>query len=236
MSTYIITTKIKDSSIISFADTTNEDEIDVQVAYDKKENHINMFVENESSILILPIKDEAGNFSSKILINGVEYDIDEEMNNIADNKEECLAIFSIVVSWKLIVGVVGVLVGVLGYAISQIDFLEIKYAVQELTYTIASTINRYSYYLALVGKDDKLYVSTKAVSQKIAVAYMKAATKKVRNSIYHFNSSYAKDVAYLALPAPPQYHYAHKVGYFSHYHVSNHKSYAHAFYGLPRLS
>lgn len=226
---------IVNPQLIDFADSRS-DSIDLRVVYDCNENKMSLAT-NEDLLNIVPKINEEGVFSGEVYIDGVLYDLAECIDSIEDGKDDCFFFLGMFVSWKVVVGCVALLVGVgvLTYALTEINFNGVKYDVRELSRSVVDTINKYSYFLAKTGDDGKLYISKISVSQNTAVAYLRAATRKSQNSVYHFNSSYAREVAYLALNCVPDYHNAHKIGYYNHYHVAGHKLYGHAFYGWPRV-
>lgn len=119
---------------------------------------------------------------------------------------------------------------------SIIEFIHkgVSYATKAMTASLVQTIDRYQYFLALVGKDNQTYISVLPVSQTEATIIARGGM-----SIYTFLQSNAYKVAYDAGNKSPRFEPAHGISkglnfYFDHYHPNRSGSEkAHVWFGTP---
>ena len=110
-----------------------------------------------------------------------------------------------------------------------------EYVTAALTATVIMRISKSSYFMAFADpKDGAMYYTPTPISRDFAISIMNYNTAV---SVYTYYESSARSIAQVAGGhMSPIHDYAHKSGYFNHYHlgnISHDLCKAHAFYGFP---
>lgn len=131
-----------------------------------------------------------------------------------------------------------VLIDKVSLAVLEIIYKGASYIASVLTGSIVSKLSKNDYFMTWANaKDGQMYYSPTVITKQFAISIMNHNSTV---SIYTYYESNARSVTQQAGDnKSPVYDYAHKVGYFSHYHLGNiprDYAVAHAFFGMPRVS